>query len=441
MRMRWLFLALGLSVLSLPVAAATVEQFKLANGLEVIVIPNHRVPAVTQMLWIKVGAADDPLGKSGLAHFHEHMMYQGTPAYGAGEYAERITAAGGEQNAFTGNDAVAYYITIAKEKLPLAMELEANRMGPLSPSDSNAKKEKEVIIEERRARIENNPQALFSEQMTAALWRNHPYHQPIIGWMHEMEGLTKNDVLAFHQRWYHPNNAILILSGDITAAEARPLVERYYGVLSAGAVPKRRWNSEPPHNAARTIVMHHTNVQQPVWERIYAASSLGSGNKDHALPLLVLSQLLGGGKTSTLYRSLVVDKRLASNVDVGYDVFRIGPSQFEIEITPEPGIEIAAIENAFEEELARAIKDGFSEKDLARAKTLLKAQSIYARDGLESMARVMGWIRMTGLDKDYFTRWPEMIEAVTPAQITEAAKATLNARQSVTGVLLPEEKK
>jgi zinc protease len=441
MRMRWLFLALGLSVLSLPVAAATVEQFKLANGLEVIVIPNHRVPAVTQMLWIKVGAADDPLGKSGLAHFHEHMMYQGTPAYGAGEYAERITAAGGEQNAFTGNDAVAYYITIAKEKLPLAMELEANRMGPLSPSDSNAKKEKEVIIEERRARIENNPQALFSEQMTAALWRNHPYHQPIIGWMHEMEGLTKNDVLAFHQRWYHPNNAILILSGDITAAEARPLVERYYGVLSAGAVPKRRWNSEPPHNAARTIVMHHTNVQQPVWERIYAASSLGSGNKDHALPLLVLSQLLGGGKTSTLYRSLVVDKRLASDVDVGYDVFRIGPSQFEIEITPEPGIEIAAIENAFEEELARAIKDGFSEKDLARAKTLLKAQSIYARDGLESMARVMGWIRMTGLDKDYFTRWPEMIEAVTPAQITEAAKATLNARQSVTGVLLPEEKK
>ncbi len=441
MRMRWLFLALGLSVLSLPVAAATVEQFKLANGLEVIVIPNHRVPAVTQMLWIKVGAADDPLGKSGLAHFHEHMMYQGTPAYGAGEYAERITAAGGEQNAFTGNDAVAYYITIAKEKLPLAMELEANRMGPLSPSDSNAKKEKEVIIEERRARIENNPQALFSEQMTAALWRNHPYHQPIIGWMHEMEGLTKNDVLAFHQRWYHPNNAILILSGDITAAEARPLVERYYGVLSVGAVPKRRWNSEPPHNAARTIAMHHTNVQQPVWERIYAASSLGSGNKDHALPLLVLSQLLGGGKTSTLYRSLVVDKRLASDVDVGYDVFRIGPSQFEIEITPEPGIEIAAIENAFEEELARAIKDGFSEKDLARAKTLLKAQSIYARDGLESMARVMGWIRMTGLDKDYFTRWPEMIEAVTPAQITEAAKATLNARQSVTGVLLPEEKK
>lgn len=441
---RWrVFLALALSVLPYTVLAAkpTIESFKLANGLEVIVIPNHRVPAVTHMLWIKVGAADDPLGKSGLAHFHEHMMYQGTPGYGAGEYAERITAAGGEQNAFTGNDATAYYITIAKEKLPLAMELEANRMGPLSPSDANTKKEKEVIIEERRARIENNPSALFFEQLNAALWRNHPYHQPVIGWMHEMEGLNRNDVLAFHQRWYYPNNAILILGGDITAAEARPLVERYYGGLSAGSVPKRRWNSEPPHNAERRLLMTHANVKQPVWARSYAADSLGSGKTERALPLLVLSQLLGGGKTSALHRSIVVEKRLASDVDVGYDAFRIGPSELEIQIKPEPGVDMAAVEKAVDEELARAIKDGFSEKDLARAKTLLKAQAIYARDGLESMARVMGWIRMTGLDKEYFTRWPEMIEAVTPAQITEAAKATIDARQSVTGVLLPEETK
>jgi zinc protease len=443
MRMGWLFAALTLSVFPLPLAAATpsFEQFKLANGLEVIVIPNHRVPAVTQMLWLRVGAADDPSGKSGLAHFHEHMMYQGTPVYPAGSYADMITAAGGEQNAFTGSDATAYFITIAKERLPLAMELEANRMGALAPSNENATKEKEVIIEERRARIENNPKALFGEQINAALWRNHPYHQPIIGWMHEMQGLTKSDVLAFHQRWYHPNNAVLILSGDITAAEARPLVERYYAGLAASTTPKRHWTTEPPQIAERGVVMHHPNVQQPVWARLYSASSLGAGEKKHALPLLVLSQLLGGGKTSTLYRSLVVDKRIASGVDVAYDVFRIGPAEFEISVTPEPDSEMSVVEKAVDEELARAIKDGFSEKEIARAKTILKAQSIYARDGLESMARVMGWIRMIGLDKNYFLRWPEMIEAVTLAQITEAARATLVARQSVTGVLLPEEKK
>jgi zinc protease len=443
MRIRWLFAALCVGAFPSPLLAAqmAVESFKLGNGMEVIVIPNHRVPAVTQMLWLRVGAADDPAGKSGLAHFHEHMMYQGTPSYPAGVYAERITAAGGEQNAFTGSDATAYYITIAKNQLPLAMEMEANRMGPLSPSNENATKEKEVIIEERRSRIENNPAALFSEQINAALWRNHPYHQPIIGWMSEMQGLTKDDVLTFHQRWYHPNNAVLILSGDITAAEARPLVERYYGGLSSGAVPKRHWNTEPPQIAERGVVMHHPNVQQPMWARSYAASSLGYGEKKHALPLLVLSQLLGGGKTSTLYRSLVVDKRLASDVDVDYDVFRIGPSEFEISVTPEPDTAMSDLEKAVDEELARAIKEGFNEQDLARAKTLLKAQSVFARDGLESMARIMGWIRMVGLEKDYFQRWPQLIDAVTAAQVMDAAKATLLSRQSVTGVLLPQEKR
>jgi zinc protease len=442
MRARWFFLALAVSAFPLPLAAEiAVESFFLPNGLEVVVIPNHRTPVVTQMLWLKVGAADDPSGKSGLAHFHEHMMYQGTPTQPAGAYAGLVSAAGGDQNAFTGSDATAYYITIAKDRLPLAMGLEANRMGPLAPTDENAAREKEVILEERRARIENNPKALFSEQIDAALWRNHPYHWPVIGWMHEMEGLTKDDVLAFHRRWYHPNNAVLILSGDITAKEARPLVERYYGALARGPVPKRLWNNEPPQNAERRIVMHHPNVQQPIWARSYAAASLGAGETRQALPLLLLSQLLGGGKTSTLYRSLVVDKKLASDVDIDYDAFHLGPSSFEITVTPEPAASMEAVEKAVDDELARAIAHGFDEKDILRAKTLLKAQSVYARDGLESMARVMGWIRMTGLDKNYFLRWPEMIDAVTAANINDAAKTTFLPRQSVTGFLLPEEKK
>jgi len=444
MRMGGCILALALSVFPLTLAAETapaIESFTLSNGLEVVVIPNHRVPIVTHMLWLRVGAADDPPGKSGLAHFHEHMMYEGTPGRAAGGYAERITEAGGEQNAFTGTDATAYYISIAKDQLPLSMMLEAERMGPLSPTTEGTEKEKEVIIEERRARIENNPQKLFSEQMNAALWRNSPYHQPVIGWIHEMKTLARADVLSFHQRWYHPNNAVLVLSGDITAKEARPLVDRYYGALPRVSVPARRWNVEPPQNAERRLTLRHPNVQQPVWARIYSTSSLGSGDKKQAMPLLVLSQLLGGGKTSALYRALVVDKRLASEVDVDYDIFRIGPAAFEITVTLAQDVTMDALEKAVDDELVRILKEGFDEKDITRAKTLLKAESIYARDGLESMARVMGWIRMTGLGTDYFLHWPQLIDAVTQAQVMEAAKDTLVLRRSVTGWLLPEEKK
>ena len=214
-----LLLSAPLPVQAEPVPA--IESFTLANGLEVIVIPNHRIAAVSQMVWYRIGAADDPLGKSGLAHFHEHTMFLGTPKYKSGEYADIIARHGGQENAFTGYDATSYYINIAKDQLPLAMELEADRMRGIKPTDDGAEKEKQVIIEERRMRIENSPDALLSEQMNAALFRHHPYHWPVIGWMREMEGLTKDDVLAFHKLWYHPNNAILIISGDITAAEVK----------------------------------------------------------------------------------------------------------------------------------------------------------------------------------------------------------------------------
>lgn len=444
MNLRRVFLALSLSAISYPLAAAelpSVESTILANGLEIVVIPNHRLPAVSHMLWLRVGAADDPRGKSGLAHYHEHMMFQGTANYKSGEYAETITREGGQENAFTGKDATAYFVNIAKEKLPQVMALEADRMRGLTPGNDDAAKEKEVIIEERRARIENNPQGLFSEAMDAALWRNHPYRMPAIGWMHEMQKLSKDDVLRFHQTWYHPNNAVLVLSGDITLAEARTLAERYYGDLPRGAVPARQWNDEPPQQSARRLVMHSPNVRQPVWMRNYQVSSLGWGNKNQGLPLLILSQLAGGGKTSALYQALVEEKKLASDVSVSYDTFTLGPSVFRIIVLPEPGISMERIENAVNDEIARMLKDGFKDEDITRAKTLLKAQAIYARDGLAGVARVMGWIRMIGLDKDFLFTWPNMIEAVKPADIMAAAKENWNLNASVTGELLSVEGK
>jgi zinc protease len=436
--------ALLAAFLSVPAAALAendtrIESFFLDNGLEIIVIPNHRVPAVSHMIWYRVGAADDPQGKSGLAHFHEHMMFQGTAKLKPGEYSDVIARNGGEENAFTGFDATSYYINISKEFLPLAMELEADRMRGLKPSEEGTKKEKEVIIEERRMRVDNNPEALLGEQVNASLFRNHPYQVPIIGWKHEMEGLAREDVLAFHKKWYHPNNAMLIVSGDVTGQEVRRLAQKYYGSLPKGIAPSRRWMDEPPQNIERRLVMHHVNVKHPSWSRDYMAPSTAYGNKEQAIALFVLAQLLGEGKSSRLYQSIVVEQKLATAIWVDYNGFTMGPSVLSIGITPEQGVDLGNVEKALDKELQRAVHEGFSDEELNRAKTLLKAETIYARDGLTGMARIMGWLRICGLDKDYFTRWPELIDAVTVPQINQAAKETLQITRSVTATLLPQE--
>ncbi len=432
-------LAASLIWLTTPAAAQTIEHFTLSNGMEVVVTQNHRVPAVSHMVWYRVGAADDPPGKSGLAHFHEHVMFLGTPRYSRGQYSDIIARHGGEQNAFTGYDATSYFVNIAKEHLPLVMELEADRMRGLAPSDEAIAKERQVILEERRMRIENNPDALLSEQVSAMLFRNHPYQIPVIGWMHEMEGLSKQDVLDFHARYYHPNNAILIVSGDITASELKPLAEKYYGALKRKEIPQRRWQSEPPQIAARRISMTHPNVSQPIWSRTYSAASLADGNKEQALPLFLLSQLLGGGKTSRLYQALVVEQKLASSISTSYSGFTLGPAQFEITAVPEKNVTLEALEQAIDGEIQR-LENGISSDELARAKTLYKADSIYAREGLSSMARIMGWIRILGLPADYFSQWPALIDKVDQAEVLQAARDTLREQQSVTAILLPEVK-
>lgn len=419
-------------------AEPAIEDFTLANGLEVIVIPNHRVPAINHTIWYKIGAGDDPSGKSGLAHYHEHAMFLGTEKYKSGEYSNIIARNGGEQNAFTGYDATAYFINISKQNLPLAMEMEADRMNGLTASDSDMEKEKQVIIEERRMRIDNNPDALLSEQVNAALFRNHPYHWPTIGWQHEMNGLTKQDVMDFHKKWYHPNNAILIVSGDVTKDEVKPLAEKYYGGIPRADVPLRIWNDEPPQRAERRITMHHAQVTQPELSRTYATSSLGYGKKEEAVPLFILAQVLGGGKTSRLYHELVSKQKLASGVNVDYNGFSRGPAEFSIELIPEQGVDSAKLEAALDKELENFLKTGLTEEELTRAKTLLKAETIFARDGLSGIGNIMGWIRMIGLAPDYFTNWPKLVDSISAQAVLDAAKDTLKREQCVTSLLLPE---
>jgi zinc protease len=392
-------------------------------------------------MWYRVGAADDPQGKSGLAHYHEHLMFKATTKLKSGEYSDIIARHGGEQNAFTGHDATSYYVDIAKEHLPLVMELEADRMRGLRPSDEDAAKEKEVIIEERRQRTDNNPSAQLSEQVNAALYRHHPYHLPVIGWQHEMEKLTKNDALDFHERYYHPNNAILIVSGDITAAELKPLAEKYYGNLKTAKIPPRRWNEEPPQLGARRITLHHENVKQPSFSRSYATDSMGYGKKENALPLFLLSQALAGGRSSKLYQSLAVDKKLATQVNVFYSPLSIGPSQLVFDLTPEANIDLTTLEKALDEQLEELLNNGISDDELTRAKVQLKASSIFERDGLSETARAVGWLTITGQDISYFTHWSDKIDAVTKEQVLSAARDALNLNASVSALLLPKPEK
>lgn len=415
-----------------------IESFFLKNGMEVIVIPNQRIPAVSHTVWYKVGAADDPYGKSGLAHYHEHVMFLGTEKYKSGEYNDIIADNGGEHNAFTGRDATAYFVNIAKEKLPLVMQMEADRMQGIKPSDEDINKEKQVIIEERRMRIENNPAALLSEQIDAALFRNHPYRIPTIGWQHEMKNLSKQDVLDFHKKWYHPNNAILIISGDISADEVKPMAEKYYGDIPQAPVEKRIWNEEPPQNVERKLTLRHPQVSQPTLSRVYAASSVAYGNNEDALPLFILEQILGGGKTGKLYTSLLSDKKLASAVSVNYNGFALGPAEFYIELVPEQNIPLDTLENALDVELALFLKNGISDEELNRAKTLLKAETIFARDGLSKMANIMGWIRIMGLEKEYFNDWSRLVDSVSKEAVLAAAKNLIKNESSVTASLLPQ---
>ncbi len=419
-----------------------IETFQLRNGMEVVLYANHNVPAVTHMLWYKVGSGDDYPGRSGLAHYNEHMMFQGTETTNSGDFLKAVSDRGGRANAFTGHDYTAYYVTIAKEHLPLVMQMEADRMLHLAPTQDNFTKEREVIIEERRSVIENQPSALLSEEMQALLFRNHPYGTPNIGWMHEMQALSRADVLAFHKEFYHPANAVLVVSGDITRAELEALAEKNYGSLPAGTAAKRVWNSEPPQRGPRRTELRHENVREPEFSRVYMApSSSGSeDDKKKVLPGFILSQILGGGSSSRLYQSLVVKQKLATSVSVSYDGLSIGPGEVSIDARPAPGVTLQQLEAALDKELDEFSGSKITDEELARAKTLLKAETIYARDGVEGMARMLGTLIAQGLPTSYFLEWPSMVDRVTAEEVMQSAGAMLDRNASVTGYLIPAKK-
>lgn len=419
--------------------ALAFESFTLSNGMEVVLIPNDRVPAVSHMLWLRLGAADDPPGKSGLAHYHEHLMFKGTPTVPDGEYGKRITALGGQFNAFTGADFISYYVTIAREHLETVMQLESDRFQHLNPAESDYAKERAVVIEERQSRVENSPHGRFVEQMQALQFTHHPYRIPIIGWQHEIEQLTPKDAKRFYRDHYHAGNMVLVVAGDISKEALQPLAERYYGSLPARAPIDRLALQEPPAQVAKRLVMRDAYVSQPRFERRYLAPSYGQGEAQDVLALSLFAEWLGGGKTSLLYRTMIEEQQLAVAASAHYSGLARGPATLTIRATPAAGVSVEALEAALDDVLAQALTTPIAADDLARIKTLFKASEIYARDGLEPLAHYVGYLRMLKLPLSFLSDWAARVDAIEAEAIQASAQRTLVEEGSVTGWLLPEE--
>jgi zinc protease len=419
-----------------PLARPT--SFTLDNGLEVIVIEDHRAPIVTHMVWYRAGAADDPPGKSGIAHFLEHLMFKGTERNPAGRFDRLLAQNGGRGNAFTTHDYTCYHQSIAKDRLGLVMELEADRMRNLALTAEAVEPERDVILEERRSRVDNDPGAQFNEQLAAAQFLAHPYRVPVIGWAGEMARLGRADAEAFYDTHYAPNNAILVVAGDVAPAEVEALARKHYGPVPKRDIAPRDWQEEPPQRAARRLVMTDARVREPSWTQGWLAPGYVWGDTARAPALDVLAQILGGGPTSRLYRALVVEQGIAANAGAAYGGTNRGPSTFDVWATPRGGAGVPAVETAVAREIARIQAEGVTEAELARAKRTLIANLVYARDDRDTMARIFGASRAVGMTVDDVMAWPGRIEAVDAAAVKAAAQAVLVPETSVTGELRPK---
>jgi zinc protease len=414
------------------------ETFTLDNGMQVVVVTDRRAPVVSHHVWYKVGSADSPLGKSGLAHFLEHLMFKGTANLAPGEFSEIVARNGGNENAFTGQDYTGYYQTIARDRLELVMEMEADRMTNLVLDDAAVLPERDVVLEERSQRIDNDPGSRLAEQTNAAQFLNHPYRLPVIGWRHEMETYTREDALNFYRTWYAPNNAVLIVAGDIDAGELRPLAERYYGSIPRREVPQRVRVQEPPQQAAREVELIDPRVRQPSWSRSYLAPSYTAGATGYAYPLQVLADILGGTSTSRLYRSLVIDQKLAASAGAYYRGTSLDDATFIVYASPRPGVSLDEIEAAVEAELARLTEQPITEEEVARSTSRLVGEAVYARDSLSKAVRSFGVALATGRTVEDVEAWPARIAAVKAEEVNAAAAQVLRPEGSVTGRLSPD---
>ncbi|MCC6890191.1 MAG: insulinase family protein [Hyphomicrobiales bacterium] len=421
-------------------AGPQITHFTLDNGLDVVVIPDRRTPVVTHMIWYRVGAADETPGKSGLAHFLEHLLFKGTKKNPQGLFSQTVATIGGSENAFTSSDYTGYFQRTTRDRLKLMMEFESDRMTGLVLTDEVVKPELQVVLEERNSRVENNVSARLSEQMEAALFLNHPYGRPVIGWRHEIEQLTRDDAIAFYRRFYTPNNAILIVAGDVTADEVRELATATYGqVPRVAEVAPRQRAQEPRQEAPRTVTLADPRVTQPSLSRYYLAASYSSGRPGEAEAIDVLAHVLGRGANSRLYQRLVVESGIAVSAGASYYGTALDATRLAVYATPKNGVSLSQIEAATDAVIAELIDNTITQEELERARNRLIADAVYAQDSQSSLARWYGASLTTGLTLEQIRTWPDRLRAVTAEDVRNAARQVLDKRRSVTGYLIKQD--
>lgn len=417
-----------------------VTTFELENGMQVVVVEDHRVPVVQHMIWYRAGSADEPKGASGVAHFLEHLLFKATDTLEAGELSATVARNGGQDNAFTSYDYTAYFQRVAADRLELMMRMESDRMRNIRLTPRDIETERKVIIEERNQRTESNPGALFGEQMDAAQYINHRYGVPIIGWMHEMRTLDMEDVLAFYETYYAPNNAVLVVSGDVVPDEVRRLAEQYYGAIPANPdLPARIRTEEPPQIAERRLILRDARVAQPYVRRSYLAQERDPGQQETAAALIFLAEILGGGTTAYLTEALQFDSAVATYSAAFYRGTSLDDTTFNLIVVPRPDVSLQEAEDALDAALAQFMIDGIDEDQLERIKLQIRADQIYARDDVDRIANRYGQALAVGLSVEDVQAWPDVLEAVTGGDILQAARDVFDKGASVTGWLMREE--
>ena len=416
-------------------AAENVTTFTLENGMEAVVIEDHRAPVVVHMLWYRAGAADEKPGVSGIAHFLEHLLFKATDTMEAGEFSRVVEENGGSDNAFTSWDYTAYFQRVAADRLELMMQMEADRMRNINLTEEDIVTERKVILEERSQRTDSDPGALFGEQRNAAQYLNHPYAIPIIGWRAEMEQLDREDALEFYRTYYAPNAAVLIVAGDVNPAEVEAMAKTHYGPLEPTVdLPERVRPQEPPQLAERRITFEDPRAAQPYVIRTYLAPERDAGDQKMAAALTMLADILGGSSaTSVLGTALQQDSQKSVYTSAFYSGLSYDDTTFGLVMVPTPDLSLEQAEAEMDAVIAQFMVDGVDPKQLARVKRQILAAEIYAQDDVAGLGRQYGAALTSGLTVEDVQDWPKTLADVTEDDIMAAAALVFDRDKAVTG--------
>jgi zinc protease len=420
-------------------AHAEIQEFKLDNGLKIVVQEDHRAPVVVSQVWYRAGALDEVNGKTGVAHVLEHMMFKGTKEVPAGQFSRLVAAAGGKENAFTAQDQTTYYQQLEKSQLPLSLRLEADRMANLNFSNEEFAKEIKVVMEERRWRTEDKPQSKVSEQFNSTIYHVHPYGRPVVGWMNDLENMTADDAREWYKNWYAPNNATLVVVGDVNAADVLKLAKQYFGKLKPHALPARKPQIEPEQKGERRVVVK-APAKLPYVLMGFHVPALQDADKDvDPYALEILAAVLNGNASARLNQNLVRESQIAVDVDAGYDMIQRGRhSIFVLDATPSEGKTVADLEAAILQEIEKIKTTGVTEEELLRVKAQVIAADVYQRDSMFYQAMQIGQLETAGFSWRLLQDYPAKLQAVTAAQVQAVAQKYFNQDNMTVATLDPQ---